>query len=141
MAKADGLTILVALVRPSGVVKLLAWIRSPALLKLPCNSFSAAPAASWAPMLWQHAQSAGKVRKECVEGLKRAAALRRVEWSRQVAGLSLLPTSAMLILLDKKFGGELTEQDVHVSLCCLHQLALTAGFSQCYLNSTCGSSM
>lgn len=59
--------------------------------------------------------AAGKVRKECVEGLKRVVALRRVEWSRQVASLNLLPTCTMLTLLDKKFGGELTQQDVNVS--------------------------
>lgn len=59
---------------------------------------------------------AGKVRKECVEGLKRVVALRKVEWARQVAALNLLPSCTMLTLLDKRFGGELTQQDVDVSV-------------------------
>ncbi|KAL0037130.1 hypothetical protein WJX79_001758 [Trebouxia sp. C0005] len=54
----------------------------------------------------------GKVRKECVEGLRRVVGLRRVEWARQVDSLNLLPTCHMLNLLDKKFGGELTKEDV-----------------------------
>ncbi len=62
---------------------------------------------------WQH--YAGKVRKECVEGLRRVVGLRRVEWARQVDSLNLLPTCLMLNLLDKKFGGELTKEDVQVS--------------------------
>lgn len=57
---------------------------------------------------------AGKVRKECVEGLRRVVGLRRVEWARQVDSLNLLPTCLMLNLLDKKFGGELTKEDVQV---------------------------
>ena len=58
--------------------------------------------------------AAGKVRKECVEGLRRVIGLRRVEWARQVSSLNLLPSSSMLTLLDKKFGGELTKEDVQV---------------------------
>lgn len=59
---------------------------------------------------------AGKVRRECVEGLQRVVGLRRVQWARQVSSLNLLPTSAMLTLLDKKFGGELSKEDVQVTL-------------------------
>ena len=62
---------------------------------------------------WQY--HAGKVRKECVEGLRRVVGLRRVEWARQVDSLNLLPTYLMLNLLDKKFGGELTKEDVQVT--------------------------
>ena len=65
------------------------------------------------PEAWQC--HAGKVRKECVEGLRRVVGLHRVEWARQVDSLSLLPTCLMLNLLDKKFGGELTKEDVQVS--------------------------
>ena len=61
------------------------------------------------------ASLAGKVRKECVEGLRRVIGLHRVEWARQVASLNLLPTCSMLTLLDKKFGGELTKEDVQVN--------------------------
>ena len=43
--------------------------------------------------------------------------MRRVEWARQVDSLNLLPTCSMLTLLDKKFGGELTKEDVQVRLC------------------------
>lgn len=53
-----------------------------------------------------------------MEGLRRVLGLRRVEWARQVSSLNLLPTSSMLTLLDKKFGGELTKEDVQVSLRC-----------------------
>ena len=60
----------------------------------------------------------GKVRKECVEGLQRVVALRRVQWARQVSALNLLPTSSMLTLLDKKFGGEVTKEDVQVAFSC-----------------------
>lgn len=59
---------------------------------------------------------AGKVRRECVEGLQRVMGLRRVQWARQVSSLNLLPTSSMLALLDKKFGGELSKEDVQVTL-------------------------
>jgi hypothetical protein len=62
---------------------------------------------------------AGKVRKECVEGLRRVVGLRRVEWARQVDSLNVLPTSLMLKLLDKKFGGELTKEDVQVRPTCI----------------------
>ena len=55
------------------------------------------------------------MRKECVEGLQRVVGLRRVQWARQVSTLNLLPTSSMLTLLDKKFGGELTKEDVQVA--------------------------
>ena len=44
--------------------------------------------------------------------------LRRVQWARQVGALNLLPTCSMLTLLDKKFGGELTKEDVQVAFCC-----------------------
>jgi len=49
-----------------------------------------------------------------VEGLRRVVGLRRVEWARQVDSLNLLPTCLMLNLLDKKFAGELTKEDVQV---------------------------
>ena len=62
---------------------------------------------------------AGKVRKECVEGLRRVVGLRRVEWARQVDSFNLLPTCLMLDLLDKKFGGELTKEDVQVRSTCM----------------------
>ena len=58
------------------------------------------------------------MRKECVEGLQRVVGLRRVQWARQVSALNLLPTSSMLTLLDKKFGGELTKEDVQVAFAC-----------------------
>ncbi len=67
----------------------------------------------------------GKVRKECVEGLKRVIGLRRVEWARQVGSMNLLPSCAMLTLLDKKFGGELTKEDVQVNSCCSLQVSMT----------------
>ena len=54
------------------------------------------------------------MRKECVEGLARVLGLRRVQWARQVGALNLLPTYSMLTLLDKKFGGELSKEDVQV---------------------------
>ena len=53
-----------------------------------------------------------------MEGLQRLVGLRRVQWARQVSALNLLPTSSMLSLLDKKFGGELTKEDVQVAFSC-----------------------
>lgn len=54
-----------------------------------------------------------------MEGLRRVVGLRRVEWARQVDSLNLLPTCHMLNLLDKKFGGELTKEDVQVRPICM----------------------
>eukprot|EP00891_Asterochloris_glomerata_P007094 jgi/Astpho2/7094/Aster-x1406 len=56
--------------------------------------------------------AAGKVRPECVEGLKRVLGLRRVAWARQVDSMMLMPTSAQMGLIDKRFGGALSKEDV-----------------------------
>ena len=58
--------------------------------------------------------AAGKVRPECVEGLKRVLGLRRVAWARQVDSMRLMPTSAQMGLIDKRFGGALSREDVLV---------------------------
>ena len=58
--------------------------------------------------------AAGKVRPECVEGLKRVLGLRRVAWARQVDSMRLMPTSAQMGLIDKRFGGALSKEDVLV---------------------------
>ncbi|KAG2498371.1 hypothetical protein HYH03_003630 [Edaphochlamys debaryana] len=55
----------------------------------------------------------GRVRPDCVQGLRRLGALRSVaSWARQAADLSLWPSPAQLQLVDKKFGGELLAADV-----------------------------
>ena len=52
--------------------------------------------------------AAGKVRPECVEGLKCVLGLRRVAWARQVDSMRLMPTSAQMGLIEKRFGGALS---------------------------------
>ncbi len=54
----------------------------------------------------------GKVRVDCIAGLKRLSALRAAPWARLADDLGLYPTPHMLHLVDKKFGGELTKADV-----------------------------
>ncbi len=54
----------------------------------------------------------GKVRADCIAGLRRLAALRTAPWARLVDDLVLYPTPHQLHLVDKKFGGELTKADV-----------------------------
>ncbi|GFR51407.1 hypothetical protein Agub_g13845, partial [Astrephomene gubernaculifera] len=55
----------------------------------------------------------GRVRPDCVQGLRRLGALRSVAcWSRQMYDLSLWPSPQQLQLVDKKFGGELMAADV-----------------------------
>ncbi len=40
--------------------------------------------------------------------------LRRVAWARQVDSMMLMPTSAQMGLIDKRFGGALSKEDVLV---------------------------
>ncbi|KAK9808931.1 hypothetical protein WJX72_006568 [[Myrmecia] bisecta] len=54
----------------------------------------------------------GKVRPDCVEGIRRLVGIHAMQWARQLDLLQLYPTREMLGLVDKKFGGELTKQDV-----------------------------
>ena len=54
----------------------------------------------------------GKVRDQCKAGLNRLAKLSEVLWLRQVDRMQLLPTNVMLNYIDKKFGGELTKDDI-----------------------------
>lgn len=54
----------------------------------------------------------GKVRKECMEGIKRLARLSLATWARQLEELALIPTEYQVNLVFKKFGGELTKADV-----------------------------
>ena len=44
--------------------------------------------------------------------------LRRVAWARQVDSLRLMPTSAQMGLIDKRFGGALSKEDVLVRCSC-----------------------
>lgn len=54
----------------------------------------------------------GKVRYECKEGLKCLAKLTEISWFRQADRMHLMPTHTMLNYVDKKFGGELTKDDI-----------------------------
>lgn len=51
----------------------------------------------------------GKVRVECISGLKRLGGLRGAGWARRAADAGFYPTPHMVHLVDKKFGGELTK--------------------------------
>ena len=44
--------------------------------------------------------------------------LHRVAWARQVDSLRLMPTSAQMGLIDKRFGGALSKEDVLVRGSC-----------------------
>ena len=54
----------------------------------------------------------GKVRYECKEGLRCLAKLTEISWFRQADRMHLMPTHTMLNYVDKKFGGELTKDDI-----------------------------
>ena len=54
----------------------------------------------------------GKVRFECKEGLRCLAKLTEILWFRQADRMHLMPTHTMLNYVDKKFGGELTKDDI-----------------------------
>ncbi|GAX72591.1 hypothetical protein CEUSTIGMA_g47.t1 [Chlamydomonas eustigma] len=54
----------------------------------------------------------GKVRVDCIQGLKKLQQLRTVTWARQADDLCMYPSPHMIRLVDKKFGGELNKADV-----------------------------
>eukprot|EP00898_Chlorokybus_atmophyticus_P001128 jgi/Chlat1/2015/Chrsp158S02306 len=56
--------------------------------------------------------AAGRLKPECVECLRRISNLAAVTWERQAASMQLFPTSGMVGALYRKYGGELTIDDV-----------------------------
>lgn len=56
--------------------------------------------------------STGKVRVDCIQGLRKFGQLRHVEWARQADVLDMYPSTFMIRLVDKKFGGELVKSDL-----------------------------
>jgi len=56
--------------------------------------------------------STGRVRDLCREGVRRLHAVARADFTRLVEDLRLFPSGAMIDLVYKKFGGELTKEDV-----------------------------
>jgi len=71
-------------------------------LRAPMAKLVANPA-SWAQ---------GMVREQCKEGMRRLHMLTQATYMRQVDENNWMPTDAQLTLVDKKFGGELTREDV-----------------------------
>eukprot|EP00899_Mesostigma_viride_P002374 jgi/Mesvir1/12137/Mv00390-RA.2 len=58
------------------------------------------------------AKRTGPLKPDCDEGLRRLSALSNVIWQREAKRMSLFPSAAMLTSLYRKFGGELTLDDV-----------------------------
>ena len=54
----------------------------------------------------------GNVKEDCMVAVKRLHALSQQRWMRQVEEMQLLPTEDMLLAIDKKFGGGLTQADL-----------------------------
>eukprot|EP00798_Chlamydomonas_sp_ICE-L_P018236 gene18236-24687_t len=55
----------------------------------------------------------GKVRADCIRGLRKLYQLRTCSWARLADDLCMFPLPDMIHLVDKKFGGELTKADVY----------------------------
>jgi hypothetical protein len=52
------------------------------------------------------------VRPECREAIRRLNALNEYAWLREAEDMRLFPSDQMLVLVDKKFGAELTVTDL-----------------------------